>query len=124
MKKRFYVFSMLAAGMLLAGCSDELEGGQDGPNVVEGETGYVKVTISLPSTMGTRAENDGLFRQSSNFLSLLPHLLHGLREASDHTPGEGRFDDLLAHEPIDHGLPWRFGCIIAACRTIHRSTAG
>lgn len=58
MKKRFYVFSMLAAGMLLAGCSDELEGGQDGPNVVEGETGYVKVTISLPSTMGTRAEND------------------------------------------------------------------
>lgn len=58
MKKRFYVFSMLAAGMLLAGCSDDLEGGQDGPNVVEGATGYAKVTISLPSTMGTRAEND------------------------------------------------------------------
>lgn len=58
MKKRFYVFSMLAAGMLLAGCSDDLEGGQDGPNVVEGVTGYAKVTISLPSTMGTRADNE------------------------------------------------------------------
>lgn len=58
MKKRFYVFSMLAAGMLLAGCSDDLEGGPDGPNVVEGATGYAKVTISLPSTMGTRADND------------------------------------------------------------------
>ena len=58
MKKRFYVFSMLAAGMLFAGCSDDLEGGQDGPNVVEGETGYAKVTISLPSTTGTRAAND------------------------------------------------------------------
>ena len=58
MKKRFYVFSMLAAGMLLAGCSDDLEGGQDGPNVVEGATGYAKVTISLPSTTGTRAAND------------------------------------------------------------------
>ena len=52
MKKRFYVFSMLAAGMLLAGCSDDLEGGQDGPNVVEGETGYIKVALNLPSTSG------------------------------------------------------------------------
>ena len=58
MKKRFYVFSMLAAGMLLAGCSDDLEGGPEGPNVVEGATGYAKVNITLPSTMGTRADND------------------------------------------------------------------
>lgn len=59
MKKRFYVFSMLAAGMLFAGCSDDLEGGQDGPNVVEGEVGYVKVALNLPSTPASnfRAED-------------------------------------------------------------------
>lgn len=59
MKKRFYVFSMLAAGMLLAGCSDDLEGGQDGPNVVEGETGYVKIALNLPSAPASnfRAED-------------------------------------------------------------------
>ena len=51
MKKRFYVFSMLAAGMLLAGCSDDLEGGPDGGGAVnEGEVGYVKVALNLPST--------------------------------------------------------------------------
>lgn len=60
MKKRFYVFSMLAAGMLLAGCSDDLEGGQDGPNVVEGETGYVKIALNLPSAPASnfRAANN------------------------------------------------------------------
>ena len=60
MKKRFYVFSMLAAGMLLAGCSDDLEGGQDGPNVVEGETGYVKIALNLPSAPASnfRADNN------------------------------------------------------------------
>lgn len=59
MKKRFYVFSMLAAGMLFAGCSDDLEGGQDGPNVVEGETGYVKIALNLPSAPASnfRAED-------------------------------------------------------------------
>lgn len=59
MKKRFYVFSMLAAGMLLAGCSDDLEGGQDGPNVVEGVTGYARLALNLPTDGATtRAEND------------------------------------------------------------------
>lgn len=59
MKKRFYVFSMLAAGMLLAGCSDELEGGQDGPNVVEGVTGYARLALNLPTDGATtRADND------------------------------------------------------------------
>ena len=59
MKKRFYVFSMLAAGMLLAGCSDELEGGQDGPNVVEGVTGYARLALNLPTDGATtRAAND------------------------------------------------------------------
>lgn len=63
MKKRFYVFSMLAAGMLLAGCSDDLEGGQDGPNVVEGETGYVKIALNLPSAPASnfRANNNDDF---------------------------------------------------------------
>lgn len=58
MKKRFYVFSMLAAGMLLAGCSDDLEGGQDGPNVVEGETGYVKIALNLPSAPASNFRAD------------------------------------------------------------------
>ena len=59
MKKRFYVFSMLAAGMLFAGCSDDLEGGQDGPNVVEGVTGYVRIALNLPTDgMSTRSNND------------------------------------------------------------------
>ena len=59
MKKRFYVFSMLAAGMLLAGCSDDLEGGQDGPNVVEGVTGYARLALNLPTEGATtRAAND------------------------------------------------------------------
>ena len=59
MKKRFYVFSMLAAGMLLAGCSDDVEGGQDGPNVVEGVTGYARLALNLPTDGATtRAEND------------------------------------------------------------------
>lgn len=59
MKKRFYVFSMLAAGMLFAGCSDDLEGGQDGPNVVEGVTGYARLALNLPTDGATtRADND------------------------------------------------------------------
>ena len=59
MKKRFYVFSMLAAGLLLAGCSDDLEGGQDGPNVVEGVTGYARLALNLPTDGATtRAAND------------------------------------------------------------------
>lgn len=59
MKKRFYVFSMLAAGMLLAGCSDDLEGGQDGPNVVEGVTGYARLALNLPTDGATTRTNNG-----------------------------------------------------------------
>lgn len=58
MKKRFYVFSMLAAGMLFAGCSDDLEGGQDGPNVVEGVTGYVRIALNLPTAPASNFRAD------------------------------------------------------------------
>ena len=45
--------------MLLAGCSDDLEGGQDGPNVVEGVTGYARLALNLPTDGATtRAAND------------------------------------------------------------------
>lgn len=51
---------MLAAGMVLAGCSDDLdENGGGGNNVLDGETSFVKVALNLPSTSGSsfRASN-------------------------------------------------------------------
>ena len=56
MKKNVWTW-MLAAGMVLAGCSDDLEGPNE-PSVIEGANGYARVTISLPTTVGTRAAND------------------------------------------------------------------
>ena len=41
----------------MTGCSDELEGGGT-PVINEGATGYAKVSINLPTTVGTRAAND------------------------------------------------------------------
>lgn len=57
MKKTKYFAWMVAAGLALTGCSDELEGGGT-PVINEGATGYAKVSINLPTTVGTRAEND------------------------------------------------------------------
>ena len=58
MKKNVWTW-MLAAGMVLVGCSDEMEG-PDTPSIVDGANGYARVTINLPTTsgMGTRAAND------------------------------------------------------------------
>ena len=62
MKKNVWTW-MLAAGMVLVGCSDEMEG-PDTPSIVDGANGYARVTINLPTTsgMGTRADSfdDGL----------------------------------------------------------------
>ena len=61
MKKTKYFAWLIAAGMAMSGCSDEM----DGPgteNTVEGVDGYVKVAINLPTTSGfsTRANDEGL----------------------------------------------------------------
>ena len=61
MKKKFYILSMLAAGLTLAGCNDDLGDGP-GNDIQSGDKGYVKIAINLPTTSGqvTRAgqEND------------------------------------------------------------------
>ena len=44
---------MLAASMVLAGCSDDLdENGGGGNGELTGETGYIKIALNLPSTSG------------------------------------------------------------------------
>ena len=59
MKKKFYILSMLAAGLTLAGCNDDLGDGP-GNEVQSGDKGYVKIAINLPTTSGqvTRSVND------------------------------------------------------------------
>ena len=59
MKKKLYLLSMLAAGLTLAGCNDDLGDGP-GNEVLSGDKGYVKIAINLPTTSGqvTRSEND------------------------------------------------------------------
>ena len=66
MKKINYLAMLLAAGMFAA-CSDTLEdatGGTNGSSSYDGETGYVNISLNLPTTSGasTRAESfdDGL----------------------------------------------------------------
>lgn len=56
MKKKLYLLSMLAAGLTLAGCNDDLGDGP-GNEVLSGDKGYVKIAINLPTTSGqvTRA---------------------------------------------------------------------
>ena len=58
MKKTTYFAWMIAAGLAMTGCSDELEGGSGTGGTLDGETGYVKVAINLPTTSGftTRAD--------------------------------------------------------------------
>ena len=65
MKKTKYLVWMLAAG-LMAGCSDDLETGGGTGGALDGETGYVKVAINLPTSTGftTRAD-EGL--ENDNF---------------------------------------------------------
>lgn len=61
MKKTKYYAWMMAAALAMAGCSDEIEtGGENGGATIDGETGYIKVALNLPSTSGmsTRAAND------------------------------------------------------------------
>lgn len=61
MKKTTYFAWMIAAGLAMTGCSDELEnGGTTTPTILDSEGGYVKVAINLPTTSGmsTKAEND------------------------------------------------------------------
>ena len=58
MKKNVWTW-MLAAGMVLAGCSDDVDVPGGGNGVVDGVTGYVQLALNLPTAgMSTRAEND------------------------------------------------------------------
>lgn len=59
MKKKLYFLSMLAAGLTLAGCNDDLGDGPGNPDQQNGNA-YVKVTLNLPTATGatTRAVND------------------------------------------------------------------
>lgn len=59
MKKKLYFLSMLAAGLTLAGCNDDLGDGP-GNDIQSGDKGYVKIAINLPTTSGqvTRSQND------------------------------------------------------------------
>lgn len=59
MKKKFYLFGMLAAGLTFAGCTDDIDDAT-GSGVASGDKGYVKIAINLPTTSGqvTRSKND------------------------------------------------------------------
>ena len=58
MKKTKYYAWMMAAALAMTGCSDEIDTGGGTPTIIEGATGYAKVTINLPTALGTRAYND------------------------------------------------------------------
>ena len=58
MKKTKYYAWMMAAALAMTGCSDEIDTGGETPTIIEGATGYAKVTINLPTALGTRADND------------------------------------------------------------------
>lgn len=61
MKKTKYYAWMMAAVLAMTGCSDEIDtGGENGGTTIDGETGYVKLAINLPTTSGsvTRSIND------------------------------------------------------------------
>ena len=59
MKKTKYFAWLIAAGMAMSGCSDEMDGPGTGTTPIDGESGYIKVALNLPTTSGptTRAEN-------------------------------------------------------------------
>ena len=67
MKKKLYFLSMLAAGLTLAGCNDDLGDGPGNPDQQIGNA-YVKVTLNLPTATGaaTRAANDDYDDGESN----------------------------------------------------------
>ena len=58
MKKKFYLFGILAAGLTFAGCTDDIDDAT-GSGVASGDKGYVKIAINLPTTSGqsTRADD-------------------------------------------------------------------
>ena len=61
MKKTKYYAWMMAAALAMTGCSDEIDtGGENGGTTIDGETGYVKLAINMPTVSGTdtRAAND------------------------------------------------------------------
>ena len=58
MKKTKYFAWLIAAGMAMSGCSDEMDGPGTGTTPIDGESGYIKVALNLPTTSGptTRAD--------------------------------------------------------------------
>lgn len=88
MKKVKYLAMLLAAGMFAA-CSDNLEdtgAGNAGGTTPQGETGYVNISLNLPTTSGgnTRANDnfdDGLAAEY-NVNSAIIALFYGADEAS------------------------------------------
>lgn len=67
MKKKFYLFGILAAGLTFAGCTDDIDERGDNSNPQIGNA-YVKVTLNLPTATGaaTRAANDDYADGESN----------------------------------------------------------
>lgn len=87
MKKINYLAMLLAAGMFAA-CSDTLEdatGGTNGSSSYDGETGYVNISLNLPTTSGasTRAESfdDGLAAEY-NVNEAIIALFYGANEST------------------------------------------
>ena len=62
MKKTKYYAWMMAAALAMTGCSDEMEGPGDGPGTtIDGEMGYIKVALNLPTTSGTSTRANDVF---------------------------------------------------------------
>lgn len=87
MKKVKYLAMLLAAGMFAA-CSDNLEdtgAGNAGGTTYEGETGYINISLNLPTTSGnsSRAENfdDGLAAEY-NVNEAIIALFYGTNESA------------------------------------------
>lgn len=87
MKKVKYLAMLLAAGMFAA-CSDNLEdtgAGNAGGGTYEGETGYVKVAINLPTTSGASSRTNDIFDDGENYEykvnNLILALFHGSNES-------------------------------------------
>lgn len=62
MKKTKYYAWMMAAALAMTGCSDEIDtGGENGGATIDGETGYIKVALNLPTTSGTSTRANDVF---------------------------------------------------------------
>ena len=86
MKKVKYLAMLLAAGMFAA-CSDNLEdtgAGNAGGTTYEGETGYVNISLNLPTTSGNSSRanetfDDGLAAEY-NVKNIIIALFYGTDE--------------------------------------------